>query len=369
MTETILTSVIDKLVQLLIEEAKIFKGAYRDVENLKKELELIHSLFKDADTRLEKRETMSETFRAWLKQLREVAYHIEDVIDDYVLHVAQHDRDRRQSGFVDLVRRIARQIRALKPCYSIKAQIQDIQASLGEIKERGVTYGLRPFEGGLSRRVVDENVDERVVHDPRLASLFVGETELVGIDSKRDDLVRRLIGGESTRTVISLVGEGGLGKTTLAKLVYDNEDVKAQFDVCAWINVSQSYNTMNLLRSLTMQICPAATECISGGELDALQNLISLLRQSLQTKRYVVVFDDVWNIDLWQVVKLALPSHNNGSRILITTQNETVAASCKEATSCDFVLKIKPLSQEMAWELFTKKAFRYEYGGRHCPPE
>ncbi|XP_060673312.1 disease resistance protein RPM1-like [Ziziphus jujuba] len=366
MTEIILTSVIDKLVQLLIEETKLFKGAHKEVKNLKNELELLNSLFKDADTKKWVKGNHSESFSAWFKQLKEVAYHIEDVIDEYLLHVANNHQRCRRGIFLGFLHNISHKIKALKLSYNMASQIQNIQASLRKIKDRGETYGLSPFDqqGVVSRGMKD---DKQHHHDPRLGALFVEENELVGIDTKRDDLLRMLLGGDSIRTVISLVGKGGIGKTTLAKKVYENEDVQARFDFQEWISVSQSYNIKKILKSIAMQICPAALTEFIMDEMDILPKLIGTLRQFLETKRYVIVFDDIWDMDFWNVMKLALPSNDKGSRIIITTRNDNIAASCKEHSS-DFVLKIEPLSQEMAWELFCKKAFRFQ-SEKCCPQE
>jgi disease resistance protein RPM1 len=80
------------------------------------------------------------------------------------------------------------------------------------------------------------------LHDPREESLFIEEGELVGIESPRDDLILYLVGGASQRTMISLVGMGGIGKTTLAKKVHDNHEEKKHFGCRAWVTVSQSYD-------------------------------------------------------------------------------------------------------------------------------
>uniref|UniRef100_A0A2N9G3Y2 NB-ARC domain-containing protein n=1 Tax=Fagus sylvatica TaxID=28930 RepID=A0A2N9G3Y2_FAGSY len=74
-------------------------------------------------------------------------------------------------------------------------------------------------------------------HDPRMASLYIEEADVVGIESPKAELIKRLVEGPSNRMVISVVGIGGLGKTTLVKKVYDNEQVAPHFDCCAWITV------------------------------------------------------------------------------------------------------------------------------------
>ncbi|KAE7996564.1 hypothetical protein FH972_001276 [Carpinus fangiana] len=95
--------------------------------------------------------------------------------------------------------------------------------------------------------------------------------------------------------------------------------------------------------------------------------LISQLRKYLQQKRYVVVFDDVWKIEFWEIVKHALPCNDRESRIIITTRSDLIGASCKESLF-DLVHKLQPLSQDKAWELFCRKAFQSEFQ-RRCPKE
>ena len=75
-------------------------------------------------------------------------------------------------------------------------------------------------------------------HDPWMASLFIEEAEVVGIESHRDKFINWLIEGPSNRMVFSVVSIGGLGKTTLVKKVYNNDKVTIHFDCRAWIIVS-----------------------------------------------------------------------------------------------------------------------------------
>ena len=79
----------------------------------------------------------------------------------------------------------------------------------------------------------------------------------MGLDSARNELIQRLKEGESARSVVSLVGVGEIGKTTLAMVVYYNVAVRGHFDYCTWITVSPSYRIEELLKTMITEICTA----------------------------------------------------------------------------------------------------------------
>ncbi|GMP82901.1 hypothetical protein CsSME_00037012 [Camellia sinensis var. sinensis] len=159
---------------------------------------------------------------------------------------------------------------------------------------------------------------------------------------------------------------GDIGKTTLVKKVYDSQVVKKYFDCHAWITVSQSFMTAELLRAALKDFLEETKEPIPEG-LDRMEEiqLINKLRNHLQQKRYVVVFDDVWSINAWESVKFALPDCCCGSRIIFTTRIGDVAASIETASH---VYHLHPLPEEEAWTLFCNKTFRGKNRGV-CPKE
>lgn len=320
MAETFLSHVIEKLIQFLTENvAESLEGSFQsDVKNLKEELQRIQPLLKDADTKYLETGDVSKATKAWVRRVREKADHIEDIIDEY-LRCEGQDRD---DGVYN---------QHEKPRRDITSEIRSVKDSLRDIK---------PLSGSETRKVA--------------------RRDIVGIGATKKEVIRRLTEGESSRSVISLVGQDGIGKTTLAWEVYDDDVVKGHFDCRAWITVSQSCDAEKLLRTMTSQILLGGERMAEESTADEATNH---LRQYLVAKRYVIVFDDVGEKKIWEVIKHSLPENEKGSRIIITTRN---AVSCKE-NPCDYVLDLKPWSLYMAWELFCKKAFGNNYDcKRHC---
>ncbi|XP_027343836.1 disease resistance protein RPM1-like [Abrus precatorius] len=355
MAEMAVSLAVDHLLPLLKGEANLLKGIHKEFADIKDELESIQAFLKDADRRaVAEGENTDEGVKTWVKQAREAAFRIEDIIDEYLIYVGKKPHD---PGCVVSLNKIAHLIKTLIPRHRIASEIRDIKSHVRGIRERSETYS---FERGSSSSGGSQNVKW---HDPRIASLFVEEAELVGFEKPRDKLIGLLVEGPEERTVISVVGMGGQGKTTLANRVFNNPKVTCHFDFQAWITVSQSYSVDELLRNLLQKLGTEKEETI---EMDQ-EALIKETRNCLQQKRYVVVFDDVWNPHFWDVIQFALLDNKNGSRILITTRKEDVAMSCKKFSSVH-VHMLEPLSHEKSLELFYKKTFQHDFNGR-CPDD
>ncbi|PHT52002.1 hypothetical protein CQW23_06464 [Capsicum baccatum] len=180
------------------------------------------------------------------------------------------------------------------------------------------------------------------------------ENNMVG----RDDQMKRMLteltryGGSSGELkVISIVGMGGIGKTTLAKEVYTDESIRLHFNVHYWATVSQKHNVKEILLSLL--------RCAKGENfyMDDEAELADILQKSLKGKRYLIVLDDMWYSEAWDAVRLCFPSENNGSRILLTTRNTEVACS---AGTGSLSLQMDLMGTDESWNLFESIAFSNE---------
>ncbi|KAK8634129.1 hypothetical protein V6N13_014958 [Hibiscus sabdariffa] len=320
MAEVAVNMVLEKLTSFLNEEMQLLRDFHTEVADIKVELEFLSSFLRDADARAATEES-DEGVKTWVKHVREAAYGIEDVIDEYMLSAACAAQHRDQQGLKAFLKRIVDYIRSLKQEREMVSKIQDLKRSVHEIGEKRRRLDIHVSDqGGSSRGHVD----------PRAGLHFVESGELVGIQASRDELAGRLNDGESMRIVISLVGMGGLGKTTLAKKVYD--DVKDSFVCHAWITVSQSNTTVERLRTMIRRFHEAKNDIppIGINNVTDAEELIGKCRDYLQYKRY-----------------------------------RSVAEFCKQSCLVH-VHKLQPLSLELAQEILCRTAFRFDQQ-KECP--
>ncbi|RHN80531.1 hypothetical protein MtrunA17_Chr1g0189301 [Medicago truncatula] len=132
----------------------------------------------------------------WVKQVTEVAFRIEDVIDDYMIHVGQQPRD---PGCISLLNKIPHLLKTMTPLRQIASEIQDIKSVVCGIKERSERYGFQ-IQGSSSFR----GIQNAKWHDPRMAALYINESEVVGFQEPKNRLIDWLVKGRVERTVSSL---------------------------------------------------------------------------------------------------------------------------------------------------------------------
>ena len=138
MAEIAVTVVTDRLLSLLADEAIFLRGVHTQVEDIKTELLYIQAFLKDADAKAEKGDT-SQGVKTWVQELRETAYCIEDLVDEYLLHFANRPHPHGVLGFLCKVSHL---IQKLKSCHETASKVQDLKLKVGKLKKASSGYGF-----------------------------------------------------------------------------------------------------------------------------------------------------------------------------------------------------------------------------------
>ncbi|KAE8769896.1 hypothetical protein D1007_58444 [Hordeum vulgare] len=347
-------SLLPKLGMLLMDEYNLHKRVNKDVKFLRKELESMHAaLIKVGDV---PRDQLDRQVKLWADEVRELSYDMEDVVDKFLVRVEGIQQPHDNTGrFKELKNKMVALFKKGKNHHRIADAIKEMKEQLEEVAARRDR-----------NKVVVPNPTEPIAIDPCLRALYAEATELVGIYGKRDQELMRLISmegddaSEKRLKKVSIVGFGGLGKTTLARAVYDK--IKGDFDCRAFVPVGQNPDMKKVLRDILIDLGNPHSDLAM---LDANQ-LIKKLNEFLENKRYLVIIDDIWDEKLWEGINFAFPNRNNlGSRLITTTRIVSVSNSCCSSND-DSVYQMKPLSVDDSRRLFCKRIFTDENG---CPNE
>ncbi|GJN32047.1 hypothetical protein PR202_gb20518 [Eleusine coracana subsp. coracana] len=225
--------------------------------------------------------------------------------------------------------------------------IQSINEQADAVAERHRRYGAEDIVA--SRLAATSTVD------PRLAAMYEEVTQLVGIEKPSAEIISLLsaqqrdgVSNMKTR-MVSIVGVGGLGKTTLAKVVYDK--LKVDFPHTAFVLVGQNPDLKKVFRDLLIDLDKKKYMDPKWTMLDEKQ-LIDELREYLSDKRYFIVIDDIWETKSWKIMKLALVDNKCGSRVITTTSKLEVARNVG-----DVYYKLERLAYDKSKKLFYTRIF------------
>ncbi|VAI53108.1 unnamed protein product [Triticum turgidum subsp. durum] len=338
-TTGVMNPLLGKLSQLLSEEYKKLTGVRKQASFLKDELSAMKALL----DKMELMDNLDPSAKNWRDHIREMSYDMENCIDDFI-----HDIEgaRAKKGFV---RKMAQRLRRLGRRHQIANRIEELKVLAVEANARRERYKI------------DDCIDSSpgpVAVDPRISAVYKEVAGLVGIDGPREELVSLLMGSEKKLKVVSIVGFGGLGKTTLAKQVYD--EIGGKFTCKAFFSVSQRPDVKSLLSGLQFKLG-------MGGSSHAyeLQDIIDRLREHLKHKRYLIIVDDLWDQSAWNTIRCAFPDNANGSRVMVTTRLDDVAATtCLSDRAC--IYSMKPLEEQDSRRLFFSRVSGPE---NVCPPQ
>ncbi|KAK0602465.1 hypothetical protein LWI29_033657 [Acer saccharum] len=337
-------SLVKEVLSFLEQEPNPQKDVSGDVQNIRNWLSTLQSYLKQMDGK-----ESDDILKDCVSQVRDLAYDIEDVLDEFRVHVPIKFHGHRISTYVEGVFHPVKHRNALR---KMSSEVQRINRRMHGIKTLDRLRSISPEEGSRSGARVE------------LCHVIPKEDDMVGFEGYKETLINYLLGdSRSGLKHIWVVGIGGSGKTILVKNVYESKKVLKKYDCRAWIHVSRSCKINEVLRSMLKQLCKVRKQSdlleLDEGELR------DKLKKDLQQRRYLLVLDDVWGEDDWKSIVHALPQGSGGSKIIITSPKHNLAKSC--VGSSDYILEITGLEWREAWELFCKKAF--PSNEKCCPRE
>ncbi|XP_020186360.1 disease resistance protein RPM1 [Aegilops tauschii subsp. strangulata] len=278
-------------------------------------------------------------YESWLEGVRKVAHNMEDMVDEY-LHLVGHAHDIGCCFYLKKGLKKPRSLLALKCIAFTLKEIEKDLSHLSETRRHWVPL-INSGDYSNSNHILKRSQDLANI------SRSLDEEDLVGVDENREKLQKLLASDILERSVIALLGMGGLGKTALAANVYRKE--MKNFQCHAWVSISQTYSKEDVLRNIIKEL--------SGDKVNTVDMEITCveetLKKFLKKRKYLIILDDVWTPEAFTYLSGVLIHNDKGSRLLITTREKCVA----ELASSGHTLTVQALPDDKALDLFCKKAF------------
>ncbi|PQP92203.1 hypothetical protein Pyn_15203 [Prunus yedoensis var. nudiflora] len=345
MAEAVVSFVLESVRDFTIQEAKFLTGVSHQVEVAQNELQLMQGFLKDADAR----QGQDETLRIWVAKIRDAAYDLEDVIQTYGLKVIS----KKKRGVKKFLKRFASIFKEGVNLRRIGKEIENITTKISALRSSLQSYIIkeirdRDSSGGESSLQLHKRQGLL-----RRSYSHVVERDVVGLENNVEELVMNLVKDENRHQVISIWGMGGLGKTTLARQLYHHKKVRHHFHSFAWVCVSQRCQVRNVWEGILFKLISATKEQKQEIKEMTYDEIAKKLFFVMEEMRCLVILDDIWSIETWNLLKVAFPNVETESTILLTTRNQAVASLPNRNV---FLHKLQPLDVNESWELLEKKA-------------
>ncbi|XP_020161815.1 disease resistance protein RGA5 isoform X2 [Aegilops tauschii subsp. strangulata] len=350
----------EKLDGLLSSHGQMLpRGVEEEIPLIKQDLEKMVAILQQHDD--SGAEDCAMTAKCLAKEVRELSYDMEDSVDQYE-QAATTSRwiAPRLKKHKFARRRVTRLPEKLRWRLWMANKMREFSLRSQEALQRYSLFNHHGDNGIRAAAIGGTGSSTPPRHDTCFGSWYpTPYEELVGIGEHVNNLEAWLgRDGEQRLKVVTVVGSGGIGKSTLVKELYRR--IRGQFECRAFVRTSRKPDIRRLLISMLSQVRPHQTS-----HTWKLHSLIADIRTHLQDKRYLIVIDDVWATQTWDIVSRALPDGNLCSGVLITTEIDDVALKCGGYDS-KYVLPMKPLGHDDSSKLFFRTAFGPQY---ECPPE
>nr|XP_007162202.1 hypothetical protein PHAVU_001G132700g [Phaseolus vulgaris]ESW34196.1 hypothetical protein PHAVU_001G132700g [Phaseolus vulgaris] len=344
-------SLLGKLASNLYEEVSRAFDLYEDVQGLRDTLLIVKGLLLDAEEKKEKKHGLRE----WLRQIQNVCLDPEDLLDGFESQSLRKQVLKASGSTRMKVDHFFSSSNSLVFRFRMARQIKNVRRRLDKIAADGSKFGLEKID-----------IDQSCLQRREMTYSHVDASRVIGREKNREEIMKLLMQphlhgdgyGDQSVCVIPIVGIGGLGKTTLAKLVFNDKRMDDLFPLKMWVCISDDFD----IRQIIVKIINSASDPIisavpqeSINNLD-IEQLQSRLRHKLSYQKYLLVLDDVWNENRskWIELKDLIKVGAIGSKIIVTTRSHSIASMMGTVPS--YVLE--GLSAENCLSMFLKWPFR-----------
>ncbi|PIN05639.1 hypothetical protein CDL12_21819 [Handroanthus impetiginosus] len=331
MAEAVVTFALQTLQNLLLQEAKFLSGLTSHVKGLEKQLKEMQCLLEDADRRRHESKTISN----WIAEIRDLAYRSEDVIETYVIQVSSNK---------GCLRKLLRILLCNFKLRGIGSEITDIKLEIGRVyNSMHQLYGVGSIIQGERINSVADDENQRL---KRQTYPFERDDCFVGMEDDLKRLVSLVL--DKQYRVISIWGMGGIGKTMIARKIYNHDEIGSCFESFAWVCITQQCHIRSVMEEVLKQLLPHKREGIMNLSFT---ELVGQLCEVQRDKRCLVVLDDIWKVEHWDCLKDVFDGHVGlRSKVLLTTRKQSVA-------DVGVSFKLRLLNVGDGWELLKRKAF------------
>ncbi|CAN6442630.1 unnamed protein product [Victoria cruziana] len=352
-SETLISKLVEAIASFIEKEVEITYTAKAELQLLKGKLDTVKSKVNEAE-RLPF--FVQRDIRGRMMKLKDIVYDAEDMIEERQVKSTELNKKTTPTTGSSSMNKVLEPFACLLTCFrqhllypnELGHGVKNINEQLARIMEN------LSLEKEIAK-LIPRGHNNRDTPQDRATTSHLIEKEVVGREGDKTQLIKQLLqAGEVVKkrnySIVAIVGKGGLGKTFLAQMICNDGRVKQHFaDAVWWVCVSEKPNPIDLVKKLLEAI---TKKDASDGAKD-LETLCGKLRDAIKNKRFLLILDDVWDLDWWEKLEGHLHQGAPGSKILITTR----IGSLMESDSACNVSKhnLKEFSWEESWKLFLEK--------------
>ncbi|VAH72326.1 unnamed protein product [Triticum turgidum subsp. durum] len=323
--ESLLGSCANKLQNIISDEAILILGVEEELAEVLRRVELIRCCIYDA----EKRRTKELAVNNWLGQLRDVIYDVDEILDVARCKGSKLPPDNPSSSS----RSASYKGLSVSSCFCNIGSRHDVAVRIRSLNKRieNISKDTTFLTFSTSTQPTGNGVEPNLVGK-----------EIIHSSKKLVDLALAHKANKSYK--LAIVGTGGVGKTTLAQKIFNDQKIKGSFKLQAWICVSRDYDEVTVLKEVLRNIG------VYHEQGETIAELQRKLAETVEGKSFFLVLDDVWHPNVWTDL-LRTPFHTtNSGVILVTTRDDQIAMRI----GIQHTHQVDLMSAEVGWELLWK---------------